>query len=69
MSIPLTFTILAELALTAFIVWGFFHEDRFIRFERRIGARIKKVFRKKKTRRPLRAVPGCRSPRPDTSAA
>ena len=69
MSISLAMIILAEFALTVFIVWGFFHEDRFVRFEHRIGMKIKRAFRRKNAR-PLRAIAGGRqTPRTGSTAA
>ena len=33
---------LFEIALACFVVWGVFHEDRFIKFEDRIVARFRR---------------------------
>ena len=69
MSISLAIVILAEFALTVFIVWGFFHEDRFVRFEHRVGMKLRRLFRRKNAR-PLRAVAGGRrTVRTDSTAA
>lgn len=40
--------ILAEALLCLFVVWGFLHEDRFIRFEKRIEDYIHRRIRIKK---------------------
>ncbi len=32
----------AEFAVGAFIIWGFFNEEKFVRFERRLFARIRR---------------------------
>ena len=63
--------ILAEALLAMFIVWGFMHEDRFIRFEHRIA----EVFKNKRARRTGRAkhlrliVDRTKKEDPDYSAA
>ena len=31
-----------EIAMTAFIIWGVFHEDRFVAFEDRVVARFRR---------------------------
>ncbi len=43
--------ILAEALFALFIIWGFMHEDRFIRFENRIS----EAYRSRKARRSGRA--------------
>ncbi len=40
----------AEFAAGGFIIWGFFNEEKFVRFERRIAARIQRAFRRKVSR-------------------
>lgn len=36
----------AEIVGVVFLVWGAFHEDRFVAFEQKIGAWIRKAVRK-----------------------
>ena len=36
----------AEINLFMFVLWGFAHEDRFIAFEKRVAAVIRKAVRK-----------------------
>lgn len=43
-----TIAIIFEIAMIVFIVWGFFHEDMFIRFERRV---FRKIFKRNKVKR------------------
>ena len=40
--------IIAEALLALFVVWGFMHEDVFIRFEKRIGNTFRRWIRIKK---------------------
>ena len=71
MSTQLGIIILAEVALSLFIIWGFLHEDIFIRFEDRVCRAVSRRFsRKRRAARRLRVVGG-RSARkgPDRSAA
>ena len=37
-----TLITLFEIAMVSFVVWGVFHEDRFIKFEDRIAARFRR---------------------------
>lgn len=40
--------ILAELALTLFIIWGYVHEERFVAFEHKLFSKLfSKIARKK----------------------
>lgn len=45
MSITISIIIIFELIILAFIVWGFLHEERFVAFEDKIIARIRKEIR------------------------
>ena len=36
-----------ECAAGGFIIWGFFNEDKFVRFERRILIRLRRLFCRK----------------------
>lgn len=45
MSIAISIIIILELITLAFIVWGFLHEERFVAFEDRIIAKIRKEIR------------------------
>lgn len=47
----LSIVIFLEVIFTLFIVWGFMHEDRFIAFEDRIIAKVKKWIERKKSDR------------------
>lgn len=47
----LSVVIFLEVLFTLFIVWGFMHEDKFIAFEDKIIAKVKKRFDKKKSNR------------------
>ena len=72
MSAGLGFIIMAEVMVAMFVVWGFLHEDLFIRFEENMAAAFRKRFpRKKRAARKLRVVKNTRSARrgPDRSAA
>ena len=40
------FAFVAEILVAMFIIWGFLHEDRFISFERRLWAQLRKAVRK-----------------------
>ena len=40
------FLFVAEIWGVMFLVWGAFHEDRLIAFEKRVSALVKKVVRK-----------------------
>lgn len=48
MSTTLSFIILAEVVLTLFVVWGFMHEERFVKFEDKIIFGILRAIRRKK---------------------
>ena len=50
-STGLAIIIFFEIIFALFIVWGFMHEDRFIAFENRIIAKIKKRIEQKKSDR------------------
>lgn len=43
----LAIVIAFELALTVFVIWGILHEDRLIRFEHRVYAKIKERIKSK----------------------
>jgi hypothetical protein len=47
----LSIVIFLEVIFTLFIAWGFMHENRFIAFEDRIIAKIKKRIEQKKSDR------------------
>lgn len=46
MNVFTLFAFVAEILIAMFIIWGFLHEDRFIAFERRVLAQIRKVTKK-----------------------
>jgi len=46
MAISHALIILGEVAVAAFVIWGFLHEDRFIAFENQIVAKLKNRKRK-----------------------
>ncbi len=55
--------IFAETLVALFVIWGFMHEEKFIRFERRVSARIARIRRaraKKRAAARLRVVKGSR---------
>lgn len=52
MSFLHTLLTIAEFAVGGFIIWGFFNEDKFVRFERRLAARIARRFGRKCAARP-----------------
>lgn len=51
MSTTLSVIILIEVLFTLFIAWGLMHEDRFVAFEDRIIAKVKKRIARKKSDR------------------
>ena len=71
MSTAIGLVILAEALLGLFIIWGFMHEDRFIRFENRIAERYKNKRAKRSSRaKHLRlVVDRTKKEDPDFSAA
>ena len=51
--------IMAEVAFALFVIWGFLHEDRFIRFEAKLGKILRSLFsRRKRTIKKLRVIRG-----------
>ena len=71
MSTAIGLIILAEALLSLFIVWGFMHEDRFIRFEQRLSEKrgttgVKRLYRAKRLRL---VVDHTEKEKPDFSAA
>ena len=51
--------ILAEVAFALFVIWGFLHEDRFIRFEEMLGKIVRRLFfRRKRAVKKLRVIRG-----------
>ena len=56
MSTGIGLIILAQALLALFVIWGFMHEDRFIRFERRLAEKRAATRRTKKSRAKLRLV-------------
>ena len=72
MSAALGFIIMAEVLVAMFVLWGFLHEELFLRFEENMAAALRRRFpRKKRAARRLRVVKNSRSARrgPDRSAA
>ena len=71
MTAEMGYIILAELALALFVIWGFLHEERFIKFEAKLGRALRTLFsRKKRAARKLRVIRGRATRRdPDRSAA
>lgn len=45
MSITISFIVIFELIILAFIVWGFLHEELFVDFEDKIVAKVRKEIR------------------------
>ena len=45
MSIAISIIIILELITLAFIVWGFFHEERFVAFDDKIISKVRKEIR------------------------
>lgn len=41
---------IAEFAVGGFIIWGFFNEEKFVRFESRIAARLQRAFKRRASR-------------------
>ena len=59
MTAELGMIIMAEVAFALFVIWGFLHEDRFIRFEEKLGKVIRRLFfRRKRAVRKLRVIRG-----------
>ncbi len=48
MSTTISFIILAEVLLTLFVVWGFTHEERFVKFEDKIILAVLRAVRGRK---------------------
>ena len=59
MTAELGYIILAEVVFALFVIWGFLHEDRFIRFEEKLGKVIRRLFfRRKRAVKKLRVIRG-----------
>ena len=59
MTAELGYIILAEVAFALFVIWGFLHEDRFIRFEEMLGKIVRRLFfRRKRAVKKLRVIRG-----------
>ena len=69
MSTVIGLIILAEALLGLFIVWGFMHEDRFIRFEQKIAAKHSRAKRLGRAKRLRVVVDHTKKDDPDFSAA
>ena len=54
MTIGFILRTIAEVALVAFLIWGFWHEDKFIRFEDRLARIVVVNIRRMKRRRALK---------------
>lgn len=71
MSTAVGLIILAEALVALFIIWGFMHEDRFIRFERRIAESFSRrpVSKKSAAKRLRLVVDNTKKADPDYTAA
>ena len=59
MSITIGCIILAELLVSGFIVWGFMHEELFIRFENRLLSKYaRRPYRVKRAAKRMRVIVG-----------
>ncbi|MBQ6021507.1 MAG: hypothetical protein IJL25_01120 [Clostridia bacterium] len=59
MTAELGYIILAEVVFALFVIWGFLHEDRFIRFEEMLGKIVRRLFfRRKRAVKKLRVIRG-----------
>lgn len=54
MTIGFILRTIAEVAVVAFLIWGFWHEDKFIRFEDRLARIVVGNIRRMKRRRALK---------------
>ena len=54
MTIGFILRTIAEVAVVAFLIWGFWHEDKFIRFEDRLARIVVVNIRRMKRRRALK---------------
>ena len=54
MTIAFILRTIAEVAVVAFLIWGFLHEDKFIRFEDRLARIVVVNYRRIKRRRMLK---------------
>lgn len=54
MTIGFILRTIAEVAVVAFLIWGFLHEDKFIRFEDRLARIVAVNIRRMKRRRMLK---------------
>ncbi len=62
---------IAEVAVVAFLIWGFFHEDKFIRFEDRLARIVAGNIRRLQRRRALKnqgALPTAPAKAPQSAA-
>lgn len=59
---------IAEVAVVAFLIWGFLHEDKFIRFEDRLARIVAVNIRRLRQRRKLKKQ-GAVTPAPAPKAA
>ncbi|MCI6400592.1 MAG: hypothetical protein MR815_01965 [Oscillospiraceae bacterium] len=67
MTIGFILRTIAEVAVVAFLIWGFLHEDKFIRFEDRLARIVAVNIRRIRHRRMLKkqgAVPAARLQKP-----
>ena len=71
MSTTVGLIILAEALVALFIIWGFMHEDRFIRFENRLieSFRLRPMSKKKAASRLRVVVDNTKKADPDYTAA
>ena len=59
MTAELGYIILAEVAFALFVIWGFLHEDRFLRFEEMLGKIVRRLFfRSERAGKKLRVIRG-----------
>ena len=59
MTAELGYIILAEVVFALFVIWGFLHEDRFLRFEEKLGKIVRRLFfRRKRAVKKLRVIRG-----------
>lgn len=70
MTIGFILRTIAEIAVVAFLIWGFLHEDKFIRFEDRLARMVVVNIRRMKRRRMLKkqGTASVVQPKPSTQA-
>ena len=61
--------IFAETVFALFVIWGFMHEDLFIRFERRMFKRIARIKAQRRAAKRLRVVKNVRARTHGSTAA